>query len=95
MTPSELNDQFHKQYPDETITVCLDGKWRYNAKYVEFIEQQLINHDEMIPTLAEMQKQVSDIHFYYINAIKHLDEDQIAVLIDMLKMFTEIKPENL
>lgn len=39
MTPKE---QFENEYPEETITFYTDTRWRYNPKYVEWLESEYV-----------------------------------------------------
>jgi hypothetical protein len=87
MTAQQIRESYiRKCYPDmpsDIITIIAE-RGVVNTCYSDYLEQLVIQANSNIPSLDKMHKTVADVEFYYKNAIKWLDEDQINALSFML-----------
>ena len=68
-----LRQEFEEENPDETVTIHAGGKWRYNTKYVDWLEKRvkgLINRIEARPGDQEItDDEIKGIASLYIMAM--------------------------
>ena len=68
-----LRQEFEEENPDETVTIHAGGKWRYNTKYVGYLEKrvkELINRIEARPGDQEItDEEIKGISHLYIMAM--------------------------